>query len=742
MRSSLAAHKRAFRKNHASSNVEVIESASSKAPFRQARKSGVLTLPAKGLTTFPDEALRLMDFLQPDEKGWECVDLIKVDLSHNEIASIPADIQGLSGLLSFKICQNKLVEVPLELFSLTSLVYLDLSNNCLRGPFPDPLGRLNNLKELVLSGNKLTTLPPSMGDLTKLEVLRLEDNSLTGFPDSFGGLQKLQTLTAQNNNIDRIPLSFKDLRQIATLDLSKNQITSLIGCLKNNERLKFLDLRQNRLGTFPELPYECTLDTLFLGFNQLTTINAESLVRAKDHLTILDIRDNKLAVLPDDICQLHRLKTLDVSNNDLSDLPPGLGYLVHLHHILTDGNSMRAIRRTVLSSGCEPLKKYLRTRGKPPAGVNALDEEFDEFQQEPVVTDVELGYVLRDASASGTLELSDKKFSKVPLDFWRRDPMVEKLQVLDLSKNGLALVLFDVATCVNLHTLVLDDNVLESVPESIRQLAHLHTLRLRKNNLVESTVDPILGPGTPLSFRLKELDLRNNSLRCVPSGIANLSALQTLLLSFNQISTLDNVDWSRLVNLFQLSVADNKLVSLGNLYHLPKLTSLSIENNSLTQIPGELGLMKLKTLAMNGNPQRTVRMATLNKGIDDLLLFLRNKLTPAEIEAFSAPHAISEPSPTKIPTKSSPPLVKPPAPSCVVDAPPPRPAEAPEVTQPAQPRGTDDKGQGTSAIDARIATLSEQLEDHGLSAAKRYALKKDLAKARAEKIRESRKGIS
>ncbi|RHY31494.1 hypothetical protein DYB32_003452, partial [Aphanomyces invadans] len=301
------------------------------------------------------------------------------------------------------------------------------------------------------------------------------------------GLQKLQTLTAQNNNIDRIPLSFKDLRQIATLDLSKNQITSLIGCLKNNERLKFLDLRQNRLGTFPELPYECTLDTLFLGFNQLTTINAESLVRAKDHLTILDIRDNKLAVLPDDICQLHRLKTLDVSNNDLSDLPPAL-------------TSIRCLNR----------------------------------------------------------------FSKVPLDFWRRDPMVEKLQVLDLSKNGLALVPFDVATCVNLHTLVIDDNVLESVPESIRQLAHLHTLRLRKNNLVESTVDPILGPGTPLSFRLKELDLRNNSLRCVPSGIANLSALQTLLLSFNQISTLDNVDWSRLVNLFQLSVADNKVTKFSS----------------------------------------------------------------------------------------------------------------------------------------------------------------------------------
>ncbi|RHY07550.1 hypothetical protein DYB36_002666 [Aphanomyces astaci] len=641
MRTSLAEHKRAFRKTaNASSSSEIRESASSKAPYRQARKSGVLTLPAKGLTTFPDEALHLMDFLQPDEKGWECVDLIKVDLSHNDIAAIPTDIQGLSGLLSFKMCQNKLVDVPVELFSLTSLAYLDLSNNCLSGAFPDPLGRLNKLKELVLSGNKLTS----------------------------------------------------DLRHIATLDLSKNKLTSLIGCLKHNERLKFLDLRQNRLATFPELPFECTLDTLFLGFNSLTSINGASLVRAKDHLTVLDLRDNKLPLLPDDVCQLHRLKTLDVSNNDLSDLPPGLGYLTHLHHILTDGNSMR--------------------------GVNALDEEFDEFNKEPTATDIEVGYLLRDASASGTLDLSDKKFSKVPLEFWPRDSMVDKLQVLDLAKNGLALIPFDIGLCVNLHTLVLDDNLLETLPSSIASLGLLHTLRLRKNNLAEAAFDHVLSQGTPLSCR--ELDVRNNALRFVPSGVVHLTSLQTLLLSYNAIAQLENIDWSRLQSLYVLSISDNK-------------------------IPGEFGLMKLKTLAMNGNPQRTVRLATINKGIDEVLLFLRNKLTPSEIEAFSnKPTQLSPASPMEVEAKvplmktSTRPVV---GATSFTSRPPVAPTGAPPLPSQQRESAVDDVVATTitaSSVDLRIASLSEQLEDHGLSAAKRYALKKDLAKARAEKIRESR----
>ncbi len=47
-------------------------------------------------------------------------------------------------------------------------------------------------------------------------------------------------------------------------------------------------------------------------------------------------------------------------------------------------------------------------------------------------------------------------------------------------------------------------------------------------------------------------------------------------------------------------------------------------------------------------------------------------------------------------------------------------------------------GFGTTALhhcDAAIANLEAQLEDPALSAAKRYALKKDLAKNRADRIR-------
>lgn len=64
---------------------------------------------------------------QQDEKRWECVDLVKVDLSHNAIASISDEIAALSTATVFKMRQNALTSLPNGFFELTSLTYLDLS---------------------------------------------------------------------------------------------------------------------------------------------------------------------------------------------------------------------------------------------------------------------------------------------------------------------------------------------------------------------------------------------------------------------------------------------------------------------------------------------------------------------------------------------------------------------------------------------------------------------------------------
>lgn len=309
-----------------------------------------------------------------------------------------------------------------------------------------------NLKELGLAANKLTALPQSLANLANLEVLRVEENALASLPERIGDLKRLHTLSAHSNQLAKLPSSFAALTNMQTLDLKKNRLESTSECLSSLLKLKFLDLRQNRLVLFPLLPVSAVLDQVFLGYNALSSINEDSVLRVKDSITVLDVRDNKLSDLPATIACLYKLKTLDLSNNDLVDLPPGLGYLKHLNHIIVDGNPLRAIRRSVLSAGCESLKKYLRTRGAPPPGVDVLEEEVDELQLHrerlaranaagPATPrkNGELDYLFRDAAASGSLDFSDKGVHEIPSELYGKQThnFAATLLHLNLSKNHL-----------------------------------------------------------------------------------------------------------------------------------------------------------------------------------------------------------------------------------------------------------------------------------------------------------------
>lgn len=60
--------------------------------------------------------------------------------------------------------------------------------------------------------------------------------------------------------------------------------------------------------------------------------------------------------LPEEIGSLAKLKTFDVSNNDLAELPAALGYLPQLHRLAIDGNPLRTVRRSLLTGAASSLK--------------------------------------------------------------------------------------------------------------------------------------------------------------------------------------------------------------------------------------------------------------------------------------------------------------------------------------------------------------------------------------------------
>ena len=77
-----------------------------------------------------------------------------------------------------------------ELGRLSSLEWLDLSNNRLSGEIPPELGNLANLEWLDLSDNRLSgEIPAELGRLSNLRWLDLSDNRLSGeIPAELGNL--------------------------------------------------------------------------------------------------------------------------------------------------------------------------------------------------------------------------------------------------------------------------------------------------------------------------------------------------------------------------------------------------------------------------------------------------------------------------------------------------------------------------------------------------------------------------
>lgn len=98
-----------------------------------------------------------------------------------------------------------LTSLPDSLGELTDLRVLDLSANGL-AVLPDVLGSLTGLRELDLSRNGLTSLPDFLGNLTNLEFLGLAGNGLTDLPDSLGNLTNLALLTHVGNLWASLPL--------------------------------------------------------------------------------------------------------------------------------------------------------------------------------------------------------------------------------------------------------------------------------------------------------------------------------------------------------------------------------------------------------------------------------------------------------------------------------------------------------------------------------------------------------
>ncbi|CAE7592649.1 lrrc40, partial [Symbiodinium microadriaticum] len=317
-----------------------------------------------------------------------------------------------------------------------------------------------------------------------------------------------------------------------------------------------------------------------------------------------------------------------------------------------DGNPIRAIRRSLLSQSTTDLKTYLRTRGPPlngqiqatllPSGFAADKDGVYGVSVAGVdgtgVVQMESHIVNRLRQISGgNLDLSGLQLVNMPsgwLTFVERTESIDStdlsisLTTLNLSDNAFVDIPIDLVRDARLSPRSLDISA-NCLGRGLTERSDgcplyppsLSSLDAAKNGLTVGHMKALLsGNKRDGSCSLSRLMLSHNVITGMPSGSKGYRGLRELQISFNKLTTLENVDFSQFQHLEILDISNNKILSLGCIYDVSSLRTLLLDNNELDAIPYQLCFLKnLQSLSIHGNPQRTVRQGVIQKGTEAII---------------------------------------------------------------------------------------------------------------------------
>ncbi|XP_008305017.1 leucine-rich repeat-containing protein 69 [Stegastes partitus] len=152
----------------------------------------------------------------PPEVIGGLVNLVVLNLNHNHIQRLPAEIRSLTKLQHLSVLDNKLEEVPVEVGHLARLSEINLTSNKL-SRLPQQLYQCKELTKLYAARNDLTSLPEGIKTLEKLQVLDVAGNKLTMFPVEFQLLPLKELYCEGNRFVQREPMPSVQDAEVLTL---------------------------------------------------------------------------------------------------------------------------------------------------------------------------------------------------------------------------------------------------------------------------------------------------------------------------------------------------------------------------------------------------------------------------------------------------------------------------------------------------------------------------------------------
>ncbi|CAK6975851.1 leucine-rich repeat serine/threonine-protein kinase 1 [Scomber scombrus] len=298
-----------------------------------------------------------------------CSRLQKVNLSQNQLTSLPPALLHLTNIQRLSAAKNQLTDLfdiptTTNWIGLRKLEELDVSDNCLTSLPTAIMHCLKSLSFLNVCRNKLSTFPDPWA--CPLKQCRASSNVIESLPKTISIFWRtqLQEVDFSDNSLKELPSYIFELEALTSLRLCGNHIATLPAPSKwNCSRLRTLDLSRNQLGRTEE-----GLKSRRLAF--LTTWNRrdpdpvcpiEFPIILRDSLEVLFLNDNQLECVPQSVCVLHSLTEFYLSNNPgIRELPAELGQLSNLWQLDIEDLPITNVPQEVRKEGPASVLAFLR----------------------------------------------------------------------------------------------------------------------------------------------------------------------------------------------------------------------------------------------------------------------------------------------------------------------------------------------------------------------------------------------
>ncbi|XP_030476805.2 disease resistance protein L6-like [Syzygium oleosum] len=580
------------------------------------------------IANFHPKKLLVLDlswnFISEDWRGWGLfkmsTELKVLNLTGCPFLRRTPDLSTFESLeiLILEGCWD-LEEIHPSIEDIKTLVSLNVGRCRKLEELPAGLGRMKELRELLLDHTAIRDIPISRGCLLKLKTLRASScEELAKLPESTGYLLSLIQLDLSYSQIEELPESIGFLMKLETLDASNCAslalIPSSIGHLTSLQRLLLQGCRSLReipdsIGNLASLT---ELDLKFTAIGELP----ES-IGTLQNLRILDILGTPITKLPGAITMLAKLQELSASRcKNMEGIPSNIGELVSLNKLDLDKSAIAGLPKSIFKlSSLQNLNvrccEKLRELPELPFGLTALGITC----QSPALPHLSQLTLLKELTISDCPWL--ERLPELPVG----------LAVLYIARCAKLKALMNLSILKHLFELILDECFeLTEVPglEGLQSLSNLHVqqcpkicrLDLRglhidevfpdsskltspKVTQLEGSLDEIQGLGG--SKFLQMLDIPDCTVAGQSLDLSSSKYLRELLVT-NCKSLTEIRDLNRLESLEVLDISGctslRQSLDLSNLRHLWRFSAEKCEN--LVEIRGLNGSESLSYLDISG----------------------------------------------------------------------------------------------------------------------------------------------